>query len=114
MASRPRRQGGMSSGELELILTRDQNFLTVIRAGRGAGQAGLYNGITGSFLGGIGGGWIPEYSTHRFPAYDCACAPGGRCRTGAHGTYLVRGWRNMIHELLARKAIRSTRIIRET
>jgi hypothetical protein len=101
----------MSSGELEVYLTRDQEFRTVIRAGRDEGQAGLYNGVTGSFLGGVGGGWIPEYSTHRQRAYDCACTKGGTCRSGAHGIYLIRGWRNIVHEFLASRKLRPTKAI---
>jgi hypothetical protein len=109
---RPGRHGGMSSGELELILARNGNFLSVRRAGSGDGQAGLYNGVTGEYLGGIGGGWLPEYSRNLSPKYDCECTPGGRCRSGAHGIYLVRGWRNIVYELLSKHRIRNTKEVR--
>lgn len=96
------RHGSMSSGELECIITRNGNFLTVLRAGGGDGQAGVHDAVTGRFLCGIGGGQIPEYSRNAKLSYDCACSPGGQCRSGAHGTVLVRGWRNILHEMLAR------------
>lgn len=94
---RPGRHGGMSSGELELILARNGNFLTVRRSGDGDGQAGLYNSITGQYQGGIGGGWLPEYSR----------------TTKADGTNLVRGWRNITYELLAKRRINLTKEIRK-
>lgn len=89
----------MSSGELEGIIVRNANFLTVLRAGSGDGQAGLYNSVDGKYICGIGGGVIPEYSRVLRPKYDCACTPGGFCRKAIHGIGLVRGWRNLLHEL---------------
>lgn len=86
----------MPSSELELIITRNANFLSVRRAGGGDGQAALYNSITGAFVAGIGGGWLPEYSFHKNP----------------NGTHLIRGWRNILYELLARHRIRNTREIK--
>lgn len=108
---RPGRHGGMPSSELESIITRNANFLSVRRAGSGDGQAGLYHGITGEYIGGIGGGWLPEYSRNLQPKYDCACTPGGHCRSGAHGIYLVRGWRNILYELLTSGRVRVTKEI---
>ena len=92
---RPGRHGGMASGEFESIIARNGNFLSVIRAGSGDGQAGLYNSISGEYLGGIGGGWLPEYSRH----------------LKDNGTGLLRGWRNVAYELLARGRLRPTREI---
>ena len=106
------RHGGMTSSELEMIITRNGNFLTVIRAGDGDGQAGLYNSITGNYLGGIGGGWIPEHSTHRDLDYGCPCNEQGKCRTGAHGRYLIRGWKNICYELMVKGHISGTKEIR--
>ena len=103
---RPGRHGGMPSGEFEQILSRNGNFLSVRRAGSGDGQAGLYNSLTGQYLGGIGGGTLPEYSHHLTPKYDCACTPGGHCRTGAHGIGLVRGWRNILYEIACKGHVR--------
>lgn len=95
---RPGRHGGMTSGELELIIARNANFLSVRRAGSGSGQAGLYNSVTGEYIAGIGGGWLPEYSRH----------------LGPNKTYLVRGWRNILYELLARGRISSSKEIKKT
>lgn len=94
---RPGRHGGMASSELELIIARNGNFLTVVRAGSGDGQAGLYNGVTGEYLGGIGGGWLPEYSFHKNP----------------NKTGLIRGWRNLLYELLARGRVHASREIQK-
>lgn len=98
----------MSSSEFEQILVRNGNFLSVRRAGGGDGIAGLYNAVDGKYLGGIGGGQLPEYSRMTDPKYDCACTPGGYCRTGMHGIMLVRGWRNILYELSCRGHIRIT------
>lgn len=106
---RPGRHGGMASSELELILARNGNFLSVRRAGSGDGFASLHNGITGEFILGINGGWLPEYSRMQSPKYDCDCTPGGYCRTGAHGIALMRGWRNILYELVARGRVHVTR-----
>lgn len=86
----------MPSSELESIVTRNGNFLTVLRAGSGDGNAGLYNSVSGEYLGGIGGGALPEYSRHLNP----------------DGTGLVRGWRNILYELLARKRVRLSKEIK--
>lgn len=88
----------MPSSELESIIARNGNFLSVRRAGSGDGQAGLYNGVTGEYLGGIGGGWLPEYSFYK----------------GPNMTYLIRGWRNILFELLARGRVSATREIVKT
>jgi len=109
---RPGRHGGMSSSELELILARNGNFLSVRRAGSGDGFASLHNGITGDFILGINGGWLPEYSRMQQPKYDCECTPGGHCRSGQHGILLLRGWRNTLYELVTRNRVRVTREIR--
>src|SRR6266850_4260801 len=106
---RPGRHGGMPSSELEGIIARSGNFLSVRRAGSGGGQAGLYNTITGEYLGGIGGGWLPEYSRMTQPKYNCECTPGGACRSGMHGILLVRGWRNILFELVARGRLAASR-----
>ena len=98
----------MPSGELELIIARNGNFLSVRRAESGAG---LYNGVTGEFIGGIGSGWLPEYSRNMVPKYNCDCTPGGHCRSGSHGIYLIRGWRNILYELLANGRVRASREI---
>jgi len=98
----------MPSGELENIVARNGNFLTVRRAWSGAG---LYNSVSGDYLGGIGNGWLPEYSRNLNLKYDCACTPGGLCRTGLHGINLMRGWRNILYELLARGRVRPSKEI---
>ena len=105
---RPGRHGGMASSELESILVRNGNFLAVRRAGTGDGFAGLYNAINGQYIGAIGGGTLPEYSRNLVPKYDCACTPGGKCRSGAHGIGLVRGWRNILFEVACRGHVRIT------
>lgn len=109
---RPGRHGSMPSSELESILTRNGNFLSVIRAGSGDGNAGLYNAVTGEYLGGIGGGSIPEYSRMTKLDYGCACNPTGLCRTGLHGILLVRGWRNILYELVYKRVVSKTKEIR--
>lgn len=103
----------MASGELEAIIARNSNFLSVRRAGSGDGYAGLYNSATGEFILGITGGWMPEYSRMAKLDWGCACTPRGTCRTGQHGTELVRGWRNILYELLSRGRIRTTREVRK-
>lgn len=104
----------MASSELELILARNGNFLSVRRAGSGDGFASLHNGITGEFILGINGGWLPEYSRMQQPKYDCECTPGGHCRSGAHGILLMRGWRNILFELVARGLVHVTKEVRRT
>lgn len=109
---RPGRHGGMSSGEFEQILIRNSNFMTVRRAGSGDGFAGFHCAVTGSFILGIGGGWLHEYSRMIEPKWACACypenAPKGYCKTGAHGTKLARGWRNVLYELVCRGRVKAT------
>ena len=103
------RHGSISSSELELIIARNGNFLSVRRDG---GGAGLYNSMTGEYLGGIGGGRLPEYSRVLQPKYDCDCTPGGFCRSGTHGLLLVRGWRNILYEFLAKRIVTPSKEIR--
>lgn len=98
----------MSSGEFEQLITRNANFLSVRRAGSGNGYAGLHCSLTGKLVLGIGGGTLPEHSFMKKPRYDCACTPNGLCRTGAHGTELVRGWRNVLFELVARGRVKAS------
>jgi len=105
---RPGRHGGMSSGEFENILTRNSNFMAVRRAGSGDGYAGFYCAITGEFVLGINGGWLKEHSYMKNRRYGCECTPKGLCRTGAHGTLLVRGWRNVLWELVSRGRVKGT------
>lgn len=105
---RPGRHGGMSSGEFEQILIRNSNFMTVRRAGSGDGTAGFYCALTGKYVLGVGGGWLPEYSHHKNPKYDCECTPGGLCRSGKHGLWLVRGWRNVLFDLVSRGRVKGT------
>ena len=109
---RPGRHGGMPSSELEFLIARNSDFLVIRRAGSGDGQAGVVDSVTGNYILGIGGGWLPEYSRYLKPSYDCACTPNGECRTGAHGTNLVRGWRNIAYELVARNRLRPTKTVR--
>src|SRR3972149_7048130 len=87
----------MPSSELERVIVRNANFLVVRRAGSGDGQAGLHDSVTGKFIAGIGGGWLPEYSFYAKP----------------DNTHLIRGWRNILYELLARPRVRPTREIRK-
>lgn len=103
------RHGSMSSSEFESIISRNGNFLSVRRAESGAG---LYNGISGEFICGIGNNRLPEYSRNIVPKYDCACTPGGHCRSGSHGIYMVRGWRNIMYELLSNGRIRISRQVK--
>lgn len=105
---RPGRHGGMSSGEFENILTRNSNFMAVRRAGSGDGFAGFYCAITGEFVLGINGGWLKEYSYMKNRKYGCDCTPTGLCRTGMHGTNLIRGWRNVLWELVSRGRVKAT------
>lgn len=112
---RPGRHGGMTATELEGIILRNADFLWVHRAGSGDlnnSTGGLYRAVSGQFLMGIGGGWLPEYSRMMNLKWGCACTPEGYCRTAAHGTKLKRGWRNILYETLARHYTRSTREMR--
>ena len=83
----------MASGELELIIARNSDFLSVRRTRSGAG---LYHSVTGEYYGGIGNGWLPEYSRH----------------LGPNNTYLVRGWRNILYEFLVKHRVRPTKEVR--
>ncbi|MHC4620772.1 MAG: hypothetical protein ACYTEQ_23755 [Planctomycetota bacterium] len=86
----------MSNSELELIICRNSQFLTVRRSGSAdGGSVGLYNSITGEYLRGIGPGRIPEYS------YMLPVAPR-----------LVRGWRNIMYDLLTMGKLMPTKEIR--
>lgn len=109
---RPGRHGSMPSGELESIISRNGEFITVRRAGSGDGYAGVYNSVTCEFLTGIGGGTLPEYSRMANPKWGCECTPKGFCETGNHGTNLIRGWRNSLYELLARGRLRPSKEIK--
>ena len=112
---RPGRHGGMSSGEFELILARNSNFMTVRRSGGGAGFAGFHCSVTGEFILGIGGGWLKEYSRMINPKWACACypdsAPKGFCKKGIHGTQLARGWRNILFELVSKDRVKASKEI---
>lgn len=89
------RHGSMSSGELELILARNTQFCTVRRAGTGDGVAGICDSIRGNCIRGIGGGRIPEYSYMR-----------------DHSPRLVRGWRNIMYELIVMRKISPSKEVR--
>lgn len=91
----PGRHGSMSSSELESIIIRNSDFLSVRRAGRGDGIASLHHAVSGKFIAGIGGGRIPEYSLMR-----------------DYAPRLVRGWRNILYDLLHRRHVRPTPEIR--
>lgn len=103
----------MSSGELELIIARNADFLSVRRAGGGDGYAALYNSVTGECILGINSGWLPEYSRMKKLKWGCDCTPRDTCRTGTHGTDMMRGWRNVLYELLCRGRVRNTKEIRK-
>lgn len=110
---RPGRHGSMSSGELESIIARNGEFITVRRAGSGEnGYAGVYNSVTCEYILPIHNGMMPEYSRMQNAARNCECTPKGECRTGAHGTNLKKGWRNCLYELLSRGRVRTTAEIR--
>lgn len=105
---RPGRHGTMSNGELEQIIVRNANFVTVRRAGSGDGYVSVNNAVTGEFILGINGGRLPEYSRMMNLDRNCPCSPGRECRTGKHGKALLRGWRNILSELVARRRVRVT------
>jgi len=88
----PGKHGSMASSEFETFLTRNTDFCVVRRSGTGDGMAGLHCSITGTYIRGIGGGRLPEYSYMREEA-----------------PRLVRGWRNVCYELLAMKKLRPTK-----
>lgn len=90
----PGRHGSIPSGELEQIISRNGQFISVRRAGSGDGRAGVIDSITGSYVLGLGGGRLPEWSYMRSEA-----------------PYLVRGWRNICYELLHRRRLLHTREI---
>lgn len=106
------RHGSMASSELESVIVRNSQFLAVRRTGSGDGVAGLIDAVTGKFIAGIGGGRLPEFSRMANPIYDCECTPGGTCTTGYHGTGLVRGWRNILYDLVSRRKVRDTKEVR--
>ena len=87
----------MPSSELETIIIKNSDFITIRRAGYDEGRAGVHSSVTGSFILGLGGGWLPEYSLYK-----------NEDRTG-----LVRGWRNIAYELLTRRRLRPTEEIRK-
>lgn len=89
------RHGSIPSGELEQIVVRNSQYLSVRRAGGGDGVAGLYDGVTGKYLQGLGGGRIPEWSYMRDEA-----------------PRLVRGWRPILYELLHKRKLRPTKEIK--
>ena len=88
----PGRHGSIPSGELEQIISRNGQYISVRRAGSGDGRAGVIDSITGAYVLGLGGGTLPEWSYMRNEA-----------------PYLVRGWRNICYELLHRRRLRATR-----
>ena len=90
----PGRHGSIPSGELEQIVMRN-SILAVCRAGGGDGIAGLMDSITGTYIQGLGGGRLPEWSIMRDEA-----------------PRLVRGWRPILYELLHKRLLRPTREIR--
>jgi len=94
--SSPGKHGSITNSELELLICRNAEFLSVKRSGSAdGGSAGVYDSITGEYLRGIGPGRIPEYSTmlERAPK-------------------LVRGWRNILYDLLTMHRLRPTREVR--
>jgi len=94
--SRPGRHGSMTNSELELLICRNAEFLAVRRTGSvNGGSVALINAITGEYLRGIGPGRIPEYS------HMLAVSPR-----------LVRGWRNIMYELLSMRKLRPTKEVR--
>ena len=93
----PGKHGSVSNSELELFICRNSQFLSVRRTGSASGgSVGLYNSITGEYLSGIGPGRIPEYS------HIVNSTPS-----------LVRGWRNIIYELLIVRKLSPTKEVRK-
>lgn len=91
--SSPGRHGSISNSELELLICRNSQFLAVRRSGSSdGGSVGLHNAITGKYVRGIGPGRIPEYSVilNTVPS-------------------LVRGWRNIMYELLTMRFLSPTK-----
>jgi hypothetical protein len=87
----------MSNSELELIICRNSQFLAVRRSGSAdGGSVGLHNSITGQYIRGLGPGRIPEYSV------ILKTVPS-----------LVRGWRNIMYELLTMRYLSPTKEIRK-
>lgn len=95
MSLRPGRHGGMASSELTEIIERNAQFLAVRRSGRGDGMCGLHNSVTGNYICGIGGGWLAEHTFYRNIAPSC-----------------VRGWRNILYDLVRGRHVRPTKEIR--
>lgn len=107
------RHGSMPSGELESLIARNGEFITVRRAGSGDGLAGVYNSVSCEFILAIHGGTLPEFSRMMRPKQYCECSPGkSACSTAAHGTNLRRGWRNCLYELVSRGRVRPTKEIK--
>lgn len=109
---RPGRHGSMSNGELEQIIIRNGNFISVRRAGSGDGYVGVYEAVSGKFILGINGGRLAEFSRMANPKWGCECSPKAFCKKGIHGTDLRRGWRNILSELVGRTRVRPTPEIR--
>jgi hypothetical protein len=101
----------MSNGELEQIIVRNGNYVAVRRAGSDDGYVSVHNAITGLFILGINGGRLTEYSRMRRPMWGCSCTPNGYCKRSIHGTDLIRGWRNILTELVARGSVRVSKEI---
>lgn len=111
----------MTATDLEGIILRNaKNFLWVHRAGGGAAHStegstgGLYNSVSGQYICAVGGGWLPEYSRMMRLKWGCECSPSAECQTGAHGTQLKRGWRNILYELFCKGHVRESKEIRRT
>ncbi len=93
----PGKHGSISNSELELFICRNSQFLSVRRTGSASGgSVGLYSSITGKYLRGIGPGRIPEYS------HMVATSPS-----------LVRGWRNIVYELVVMRKLSPTKEVKK-
>ena len=95
MRYQPGRHGGMVSSEFTSLIERNAQFLSVRRTGRGDGVCGLHNAITGNYIMGRGGGWMPEVTFYRDISPQC-----------------IRGWRNILFELVRIRHVRATKEIR--
>lgn len=82
----------MPSSEFTSLIERNAEFLSVRRTGRGDGLCGLYHSVNGAYIMGIGGGILPEFT---FYAPHC-----------------VRGWRNILYDLVSKRHVRGSREIR--
>ena len=94
-------RGSMASSEVESIIRRNSEFLAVVRAGDGDGRAGVYNAVTGQYYGGLQPGRVPEWSHYR----------DSRHHDGSERKEFVRGWRNLMYDLLAQGRLRPTKEI---